>query len=235
MAIYKAYEGIDTDVMPSILRRKEVPLSVAEFMRDRQAIIEELEEDIRVRTSDLAIFSPMPGILKIVLTTDNKGRLSKGGRTLLGRINPSNSCHGLITPAGLTEEMYRKVDFDGVIDFSLSRQVMEEIRKVYPEKKEIMSSQLWRILLRHPDEVPKQFAYDKGFMNEVVNRTLRTIKLYNCSPFHMAVGISTLGTDCHIGKNVYEVSEWRIGSLIKDGSLATVGRGDHSYSFITKK
>lgn len=110
-----------------------------------------------------------PDNMKIILTVDNKGKITENGRRVLESITSETElCNGALDATGLYEE---------VGGISLSRSEVEKygIEKDL-SKQEVLDHPVWRVILRHPDAVPAQFAYDKAFMQEVVNATFADMK-----------------------------------------------------------
>ena len=165
---FKEYKGRSIDQMPIMLAEGVVPLSVVGFMLNREAIVEQLGS-IYAGTSDLAAYGRegTSSELKMFLTVDNQGRITENGRKALELINPlQERSSGAIV---LTNEVYN--EFNGVGVVPLFR---KELKK-YGVDKNLTEAQVLnhlglRVLLRHPDAVPAEFAYD-GLMQEVVGKT----------------------------------------------------------------
>src|SRR3989344_1094799 len=139
---YRAYKGRNIDQMPLMLSLGVNPLSAVEFMRNRDAIFTQLR-DVYANVSDLVAYGGKGASdeIKMILTMDNQGRITESGRKTLNLIK-------------------------------LSRKNL----KKYGVNKRLTGPQVlnhpgWRVLLRHPDAVPTEFAYDKGLMQEVVGKT----------------------------------------------------------------
>jgi len=155
--------------MPLMLSLGVNPLSAVEFMRNRDAIFTQLR-DVYANVSDLVAYGGKGASdeIKMILTMDNQGRITESGRKTLELINPKQERNsGAIV---LSDELYD--GFNGANVIKLSRKNL----KKYGVNKRLTGPQVlnhpgWRVLLRHPDAVPTEFAYDKGLMQEVVGKT----------------------------------------------------------------
>ena len=214
---FAVYNGRNVDQMPLMLRQGVVPLSVAGFMGNRERIIEQFG-DIYADTSDLVAYcgGRNPDEVKMILTVDNQGKITDNGRKVLELINPTQER----TQSGaiiLSNELYDGLNFPGVIP--LSRKELEKYGVDTPlTEAEVLNHPGWRVLLRHPDAVPTEFAYDKGFMEEVVGRTFRQIDQ----------NYLTDGMDFYFDKSEKsaKMRAWFIGRL-EGGAL--LGRYDLAY------
>ena len=179
------YKGKIVDQMPLMLSRDVAPLSVAEFMGNRKVIIKQLD-DVHSSTSDLAAYGckERGDEIKVILTVDNQGRITKNGRRALELISSSRGLASRDFPSGtfggssgvvLDDKIYDALNWPGVIP--LSRRELEKygINRNLTEV-QVLNNPGWRVLLRHPDAVPAEFAYDKGFMGEVVGKTFAEMK-----------------------------------------------------------
>src|SRR3989344_174795 len=213
---YRAYKGRNIDQMPLMLSLGVNPLSAVEFMRNRDAIFTQLR-DVYANVSDLVAYGGKGASdeIKMILTMDNQGRITESGRKTLELINPKQERNsGAIV---LSDELYD--GFNGANVIKLSRKNL----KKYGVNKRLTGPQGlnhpgWRALLRHPDAVPTEFAYDKGFMEEVVGRTFRQIDQ----------NYLTDGMDFYFDKSEKsaKMRAWFIGRLEGGGLL---GRDDIAY------
>ncbi|MEK6855069.1 MAG: hypothetical protein AABX73_02500, partial [Nanoarchaeota archaeon] len=166
---FKAYGGRNINQMPLMLAQGVVPFSVAGFMRNRYGIMGQFG-DIYADTSDLVAYGGRKDSdqVKMILTVDNQGQITDNGRKVLELINPAQErSSGAIV---LSDALYDRFNDSSVI--SLSRKDL----KKYGLNGNLTEAQVlnhpgWRVLLRHPDAVPDEFAEDKGFMQEAVGRT----------------------------------------------------------------
>ncbi len=171
---FKAYSGRNIDQMPLMLREGVVPLPVVGFMQNRDEIIRQFG-DIYADTSDLVAYGDKKSSdeIKMILTVDNQGRITGNGRKALELINPTQERNSGAIMLGDT--LYD--GFNGSNVISLSRKDLEKygINRNLTEA-EVLNHPGWRVLLRHPRAVPAEFAYDKGLMQEVINRTFAEMK-----------------------------------------------------------
>ena len=171
---FKTYNGRNIDQMPLMLAEGVVPLPVFGFMQNREGIVEQFG-DIYVDTSDLVAYGGKGASdeIKMVLTVDNQGRITEDGRKALGLINPlQERDSGALV---LNDKVYGGFNGAGVV--LLSRNDMDKyvINKSLTET-QVLNHPGWRVLLRYPDAVPDEFAYDKGLMQEIVGRTFAEMK-----------------------------------------------------------
>lgn len=166
---YKAYGGRNVGQMPLMLAQGVVPLPASEFMSNREAIIGQFG-DIYADTSDLVAYGGKRASdeIRLIMTVDNQGRITDSGRKALELISPAQErSSGAIV---LSDELYD--GFNGANVVTLSR---KDLKKYGVDKNltkaQVLNHSGWRVLLRHPDAVPAEFAYDKGFMQEVVGKT----------------------------------------------------------------
>ena len=161
---YKAYSGRNVDQLPLMLAQGVVPLPVVEFMLHRESIMAQ-PGDIYADTSDLPAYGGKAHSdqVKMILTVDNQGRITDLGRKALGLINPSQKRSG--GAIVLTDELYDGLKGPGVIP--LARNEVEGHG---------LDNRVWRILMRDPNEVPAEFAYDKAQTLEAVQRTMDGVR-----------------------------------------------------------
>ncbi len=166
---YRAYNGRNVDQMPSMLAQGVVPFSVAGLMRNRDGIIGQLG-DIYADTGDLVAYGGKKASdqVKMILTVDNQYRITDNGRKALELINPEQErCFGAIV---LSDALYEGFNDSNVV--SLSRKDIEKYGfNGNLTQAQVLNHPGWRVLFRHPDTVPAEFAEDKGFMQEAVGRT----------------------------------------------------------------
>ena len=166
---YQAYSGRNVDQMPIMLARGVVPLTSAGFFQNREAIMEQLG-DVYIDTSDLVAYGgkKQSDEIKMILTVDNQGKITENGRKSLELISPSQErTNGAIV---LSNEFYDGLNHSGVVPLS-----RKDLKKYGIDgdltEAQVLNHPVWKVLLRHPDAVPAEFAYDTGFMQETVSRT----------------------------------------------------------------
>ena len=154
---YKCFPGKVVEQMPLLLGEGRVPLWTARFMRRRiehSDVLPDLKDYLFV--SDFVSYDSdkRSDGFKVILTVDKNGKVTEKGRRALGELNPS-----AVLKNGALEGFY----FDG-IEIKRGELVVE--RDLSEE--EVLNSKLWRILARHPDEVPAEFAEDGNLLKEYV-------------------------------------------------------------------
>ncbi len=168
------------DAMPALLLAGRMPLSVAGIYDQRVTSDMPDWEDNYFDTSDFFGYADIKNAdeMKFVLTVDNKRNITENGRKILEKITSE------------TMPINRALDATGlyaqVEGIPLSRSELEKygLEKDL-SKQEVLDHPLWRTVLRHPDAVPKEFAYDKGFMQQVVDHTFSEME----SRFHYDKGM----------------------------------------------
>lgn len=154
------YFGRNTDRMPKMLKVGEVPMSAARFMQARLKDGKEFQDLWNYAdTSDLAVYPRgNDKDIYVLLTVDNQMRVAPNGKKALELIRQDNlaSNHGAIVE--------KLGDIKGANLIKIPR------KKVIAEKgliqRQILKELVWRVLARHPDEVPAGFAEDKNLLND---------------------------------------------------------------------
>ncbi len=159
--MYKPFHGKNTEQMPLLLSEGRSPLWTARFMRRRIDHSNALPDLVSyLDTSDLIAYDSRKrsNDVKIILTVDKNGRVTPNGRKVLDLINSNTK----LTPdyAVPISEVYDALD--GIVVPKVEIGVIERDLK----EKEILDSRIWRIVARNPDEVPTEFAEDKGLLKE---------------------------------------------------------------------
>jgi hypothetical protein len=166
--------------MPALLSAGRTPLSGAGIFDQRVNSDQQDWEDHYFDTSDFFGYADKknPDEMKFILTVDNHRNITENGRKILEKITSKTiPINGALDATDLYAES------EGI---PLSRSEMEKYGlKRDLSKQEVLDHLLWRIVLRHPDAVPKEFAYDKGFMQQVVNHTFSEME----SRFHYDTGM----------------------------------------------
>jgi len=151
---YQIFSGSNVIQMPRILAQGKVPLSVAYVMKERLNGNEEMINKYW-DTSDLIAYDSKGNSnnLKFLLTVDNKNQVTEHGKEALELIHYDNK--SIFEDAIEINNQYKKMIGDGFIE--IARKDLGKIESRLSPL-EILNSKTWRILARHPDEVPKEFA-----------------------------------------------------------------------------
>lgn len=162
--------GRNVDKMPELLESGEVPASVARIMQARLKQGNESPDLWKnwYDTSDLVIYpKENDKDIYVLLAVNNKGQITKNGRNALELIRKDN----LASNRGAIVEQLKELRGEGLIKVPRKKIKTE----TYLTKKQILGQQIWRILARHPDEVPSKFSEDKNLLRaysgEVEGRT----------------------------------------------------------------
>ena len=160
----------NVDEMPKILRAGEIPISVAGIMQARLKQGDEFSDlwNNWYDASDLVVYPKGDDKnIYVLLTVNNQGEITKNGRKALELIRPDN----LASNRGATVEQLRNLGRKGLIKVPRNKITTD----TYLTSNKILDEQTWRILARHPDEVPSEFAEDKDLLkdysSEVQKRT----------------------------------------------------------------
>ncbi|MBU0466933.1 MAG: hypothetical protein KJ718_00965 [Nanoarchaeota archaeon] len=166
---YEPFEGQNIQRMPELLARGRVPIPASEVMKRRVAVGEQLPDwgNSWFDTSDLVAYDAKgrSNNVKFILTVDNKGNLTEVGKRALSWINPDMPLvnYAIDLSQG---NLYDTLRGEGVIE--VSREKLGEVEGRL-KRGEVIDSKPWRILARHPDEVPVGFAEDKSLLPEYVD------------------------------------------------------------------
>jgi len=162
--------GRNADKMPKLLGAGEVPMSVSGIM---QARLEQGNEFTDLwnnwyDTSDLVVYPKgNDKEMYVFLTADNQGQITQNGRKALELIRSNN----LVSNRGAIVEQLKDLGRKGLIKVPRSKITTGS----YLTRNQVLDEQVWRILARHPDEVPAGFAEDKEllgkYFDEVASRT----------------------------------------------------------------
>ncbi|MEK6926104.1 MAG: hypothetical protein AABW50_02395 [Nanoarchaeota archaeon] len=157
----EVYEGRNVDAMPKLLADGRVPMSTVQLMiyRIGQSDAFSEWETNYFDTSDLIAYDAKDnGKAKFILTVNKDGKIAD--RKTLELINPDSK---LISGALELGDNYSALN-----GIEVARGNLGEIEK-YMTKDEILGNKVWRILARHPDEVPAEFAEDPQLLGEYVS------------------------------------------------------------------
>ncbi len=164
---YEEFYGRNIEQMPLLLAENRIPLSSAMYWKRRLEIANDKKVSPEVRSfwiekysdeSDLIAYDSKQkgGRLKFVLTVDNKNEITEQGLTALKLINSQEErSYGAVV---LGE---RYIELPGI---EVSRDdFLSDTALTYNQ---ILENKALRILSRHPDEVPSEFAEDKNLLKE---------------------------------------------------------------------
>jgi len=208
------FDGKIKEQMPLLLADNRYPMFTTELFEQR---LQGKGIDRHVDTGDLIVYGPKKTNMgeqeiKIILTSNRKG-LTELGRTALGLINPhSGYTNGALNLSNALDANGRKISEgydilqgEGVI--AVKRKDLGTLDTLLT-KEQVLNHKGWRILMRHPEEVPPQFAEDFEKAKEYLNHTV--FSKYNCAMgMYLANGetVPTLRALCVIG---LDVSGWSV-------------------------
>ena len=164
---FKWYNGKNTEQMPEILKAGRVPMSSATLFLLRTGKLTDKNKKHNYvtnyfDTADLIAYSTGDE-LKYVLTTDAQNKPTDLGLKALSWIALGTLVNNGID---LSNGRYEELDGQGIIKVKNSG----ELGKIATATSlnETLDSKHWRILLRHQDEVPAEFAIP-GLHEEAIN------------------------------------------------------------------
>ena len=157
----KLFPGRNIDQMPLLLGEGRSPWTVVRFMKERIAHDNEFPDLLsHIDVSDLIAYdsSKRSTDFKFILTVDKNGRVTEQGRKALELINPN---------AKLISDYAANVNgvYDSLPGIVVPRADLGVLERDLTQD-EILNSKVWRILARHPDEVPAEFAEDPALLKE---------------------------------------------------------------------
>jgi len=157
---YEFCNGRNVDKAPEILNAGKV-ISPFFYIAQRRINASTDKEktdwhDNYFDTSDLVAYdsNQNPDDLKVILSYDSNLAQTQAGKKCLSWINPSELFEGGVN----LENRYDSIQGRGVMD--LKRSDLASKLESRLSKKDVMNSKLWRILLRHPNEVDSEFAVE---------------------------------------------------------------------------
>lgn len=201
-ARYEAFEGRNIDAMPKLIKSGRVPLSVSGLMRRRLEVVNASE---KVRESWLNNYFD---------TGDGSARRKDGRLKIALDAQPRELTPETKLVAGAlpqSEKVYKQL-----FGVELTAEEVEKYTGNSFTKQEVIDNRIWRVLARHPDEVPKELAYDPNLLKETVDLVFTTgnfdkaMGIYLTSPENAmrlwlvgslgygsnATGCDGLGSDC---------------------------------------
>ena len=204
--------GRNIDRMPQLLKARESPMSAATLMKARLQQGDEFPDlwNCWYDTSDLVVY-PKGNDKEVyfLLTVDNQGQVTDNGRKALELIRPGN----------LASDYGAKVDKIGLLGrrglIKVDRSKITTRTRLTQEQ--ALNEITWRILARHPDEVPKAFAEDEALLKEYEAR----VRSKTSQGTNMAVYLGDSVADEHTLK------AWCVGGLGCEAGARV--RGDLGY------
>jgi len=164
----EVYDGRNIYAMTELLEEGRVPMSASQLMNYRLNDGERFSDWLGYfDTSDLIAYSSKGDEkVKFILTVDKNGKITDNGRRALELINPQAK---LGSGAVELRTKYGCLEGIEVAVGNLGRSGK------YLTQDEILGNKVWRILARHPDDVPSEFAEDPNLLREysiwVANQT----------------------------------------------------------------
>jgi len=194
----REHYGRNIDKMPQILKAGEVPMSTAQLMKARLEQGAEFPDlwNCWYDTSDLVVYPKgNDKEVYVLLTVDNQDQMTANGRNALELIRPGN----LALNYGAKLDKIGSLGRRGLV--KVSRDKLTTGRHLTQEQ--ALTETAWRILARHPDEVPKAFAEDESLLREYEER----IRAKTGQSTNMAVYLGDSVPDEHTLK------AWCVGGL----------------------
>ena len=143
--------------MPILIREGRYPIPVAELMEERLKASSSSDEEVKRNW-----------LYNYFYTGDGQARRLDGRLKIaldaqpLREINPQTKLINGAVPQ--SDEQY-----DGLQGIELSKEEVEKYIGKALSKEDVLNNRAWRILARHPDEVPKELARDKNLLPEYAN------------------------------------------------------------------
>lgn len=172
---YRVHKGDYRVLMPSILWGGNNIASLTDLFLGREGIDGALNFMTHsILTSDLVLWGGRSHYFgnKVVFSFDNEGRLTDAGKKLLGEAERADVYGGavLLRPKAL----YDRLTGEGVLHFN-GNHFEEGERRL--NRDEFRNDLLCRVLTRHPDEVPKDFAVNQDLVNESIDKVFDEMRL----------------------------------------------------------
>ena len=155
---YKDFPGRIIDQMPILIKEGRYPISSAELMEKRLEYSSSSDEEVKnnwlynhFHTGD-GQARRLDGRVKIALDSQELRELNPKTKLINGALPQSGEEYDRLKGIELTKE-----------------EVTNYVQGRNLTKQEVLNNKLWRILARHPDEVPKELARDKNLLPEYAN------------------------------------------------------------------
>ena len=172
------YYGRNVDKIPKLLKDGKIPISAARFIQSRLKYGDEFSDLwTYTDTSDLVVY-PKGDSKNIytLLTVDNQNRITDNGKRALELIKSDN----LASNYGAVVEQLDDLKGKNLIKIPKNRIITGQ----YFTQKQVLDELVWRVLTRHPDEVPAEFAEDRDLLREYFSEVaLRTKNPENMALF----------------------------------------------------
>ena len=227
--IYQPFCGKPGEQLGKLRMQQRVPLGGAHILERRFASTKPDWKNYSFDTSDFVVYGGKRnfGDLKVFLTINNRKIVTPQGNKLLEAVSSRDFRNG----EGVAHELYNEIDGIVISDKELRMYQTHRggFRNGHVSEKDVLDDPLWRIVLRHPDAVPSEFAYDASFMEEVVGKTFAHLSSYFNPDNFSAMGISLLAPSEIPFFRTFAVSDsggrcWlRCGSDFKNGYACFVG------------
>ncbi|MFH1358387.1 MAG: hypothetical protein ABIH37_00700 [archaeon] len=165
---YQEFYGRNIEQMPKLVADGRVPMNVAQLMqrkldvRNSDAKVKSSYMDNYFDTSDLK--AQRGNEVKLFLTTYADGSITPLGREYLAMINPEEELINRAVNLGVNDR-YEKIQGNEVV--VAQREKLAEVINTGLTEQQAKDSLFWRVILRHPDVVPKEFAIP-GLHEEVI-------------------------------------------------------------------
>lgn len=218
--MYKDYPGRIVDKMPLLIADKRTPLSFAGVMKRRLETNAGYGDD----SKGFDEYEDEHGIYHLGVCYDWEHNDFNTGDSLYS--HPDGS--GMIV---LDDELVRGINpdtklveegaldasevYDGVEGIMLSK---KEIQYATLRGDEILDNKIWRILARHPDEVPAEFAEDEALLKEYVNNIMGRERSFE---------LITEGT-----QDIPMMTLWECGSYEGNFATSSWNRLDSKYGYL---
>ena len=204
--LFEWYEGRNVEQMPELMGDGRVPIAIAGLMQQKLDV-RNCPRDIKTAwmdndfdSSDLVCYGSkkIGDKLKYILTIDNQNKITKNGYLKLSLINPKEKLINGAINLGFNNQ-WENLQGEGVINLSIKELGIINKRLI---KEKASDSKLWRIALRHPDEVPKGFEID-GLHKAAIDYIFAEVKRLG---YDTAMGVypDSLG-------NNPSMRTWRVG------------------------
>ncbi len=197
---YETFPGLSREQMPKLLANNRYPMSSAEIFELRVKESTRFLWNSYVKVGDLAAYDGSRSDeqeIKFILTTTRAG-VTDIGKFALGLINKKSKYTG----GGLdltraydslankeAANAYEALQGNGVI--AVKRKDIGILNQLLTQE-QVLNHKGWRILARHRDEVPKEFAEDFEVFKEYTRIVFSDLRRTSYSRCHLAMGFSFL-------------------------------------------
>ncbi len=174
---YREFRGNTMEVLNGLLAQKYVPATMAEIMK-RRINNEEFFVKEAFDTSDFLLYDRLklsrdsvkvPDKAKFVLIFDNQYRTNEKTKQILNNICDIKNFH--------EGYVHLNKDYDSINGKGIIEVPLKNIEKSWMNLSSILDNQAFRVLSRHPDEVPKEFVEDASLLKEYLKWLKLEIKI----------------------------------------------------------